>query len=126
MNQDPRLIVAAHIVSASAGHGDVRGFCCSHWSLLIAAIADDSAMIKALVRREHTYGGDWIKTTDTGGYFSAGDDPARVTCFDGWSDFQQVRMSHAEPRLRRTISDKRGDCLRIGENPGSSEVASIA
>jgi imidazolonepropionase-like amidohydrolase len=35
-----------------------------------------------LVRREHTFGSDWIKTTNTGGYFSAGDDPARVTWFD--------------------------------------------
>jgi imidazolonepropionase-like amidohydrolase len=34
------------------------------------------------VRREHAFGGDWIKTTNTGGYFSAGDDPARVTWFD--------------------------------------------
>ena len=38
--------------------------------------------MRALVRREHTYGSDWIKTTNTGGYFSAGDDPARVTWFD--------------------------------------------
>jgi imidazolonepropionase-like amidohydrolase len=38
--------------------------------------------VRALVRREHTYGSDWIKTTNTGGYFSAGDDPARVTWFD--------------------------------------------
>ncbi|MGH8141369.1 MAG: amidohydrolase family protein, partial [Steroidobacteraceae bacterium] len=35
-----------------------------------------------LVRREHTFGSDWIKTTNTGGYFSPGDDPARVTWFD--------------------------------------------
>ena len=35
-----------------------------------------------LVRREHTFGSDWIKTTNTGGYFSRGDDPARVTWFD--------------------------------------------
>ena len=34
------------------------------------------------MRREHTFGSDWIKTTNTGGYFSAGDDPARVTRFD--------------------------------------------
>ena len=34
------------------------------------------------MRREHTFGSDWIKTTNTGGYFSAGDDPARVTWFD--------------------------------------------
>src|SRR5580704_7551569 len=82
MVQGPRLIVAAHIISASAGHGDLRGFYSSRWTLPISAIADDPATIKALVRREHTYGGDWIKTTNTGGYFSAGDDPARVTWFD--------------------------------------------
>ena len=34
------------------------------------------------MRREHTFGSDWIKTTNTGGYFSPGDDPARVTWFD--------------------------------------------
>ncbi len=78
----PRLIVAAHILSASAGHGDLRGFYNPRWTLPVSAIADDSGSIKALVRREHTYGSDWIKTTNTGGYFSAGDDPARVTWFD--------------------------------------------
>ncbi len=78
----PRLIVAAHILSASAGHGDLRGFYNPRWTLPVSAIADDTGSIKALVRREHTYGSDWIKTTNTGGYFSAGDDPARVTWFD--------------------------------------------
>lgn len=34
------------------------------------------------MRREHTFGGDWIKTANAGGYFSPGDDPARVTWFD--------------------------------------------
>jgi imidazolonepropionase-like amidohydrolase len=80
--QGPRLIVAAHILSASAGHGDLRGFYSPRWSLPVSAIADDIGSIKALVRREHIFGGDWIKTTNTGGYFSAGDDPARVTWFD--------------------------------------------
>ncbi len=80
--EGPRLIVAAHILSASAGHGDLRGFYASRWSLPVSAIADDEGSIKALVRREHTFGGDWIKTTNTGGYFSPGDDPARVTWFD--------------------------------------------
>ena len=61
MIQGPRLIVAAHIISASAGHGDLRGFYSSRWILPVSAIADDPATIKALVRREHTYGGDWIK-----------------------------------------------------------------
>ncbi len=80
--QGPRLLVAAHIISASAGHGDLRGFYASRWNIPVSAIADDAGAIKALVRREHTYGSDWIKTTNTGGYFSPGDDSARVTWFD--------------------------------------------
>ncbi len=78
----PRLVVAAHILSASAGHGDLRGFYSPRWNLAVSAIADNAGSIKALVRREHTFGSDWIKTTNTGGYFSAGDDPACVTWFD--------------------------------------------
>ena len=80
--EGPRLIVAAHIISASAGHGDLRGFYASRWDIPVSATADDAGTIKALVRREHTFGSDWIKTTNTGGYFSPGDDPARVTWFD--------------------------------------------
>ena len=78
----PRLIVAAHILSASAGHGDLRGFYNPRWAIQVSAIADNAGTIKSLVRREHTFGSDWIKTANTGGYFSAGDDPARVTWFD--------------------------------------------
>lgn len=80
--EGPRLVVAAHILSASAGHGDLRSFYDPRWSLPVSAIGDDAGTIKALVRREHTFGSDWIKTTNTGGYFSAGDDPARVTWFN--------------------------------------------
>ncbi len=80
--EGPRLIVAAHILSASAGHGDLSGFYNPRWTLPVSAVADDVGSIKALVRREHTFGSDWIKTTNTGGYFSTGDDPARVTWFD--------------------------------------------
>ena len=84
--EGPRLIVAAHIISASGGHGDLRGFYGSRWTLPVSAIADDPGSIKALVRREHTFGSDWIKTTNTGGYFSPGDDPARLTWFDDEMD----------------------------------------
>ena len=80
--EGPRLVVAAHILSASAGHGDLRSFYNPRWNLPVSALADDLGSIKALVRREHTFGSDWIKTTNTGGYFSAGDDPALVTWFD--------------------------------------------
>jgi imidazolonepropionase-like amidohydrolase len=75
--QGPRLIVAAHIISASAGHGDLRGFYPSRWDLPVSTIADGPAEIRRLVRREHAYGSDWIKTANAGGYFSVGDDPAR-------------------------------------------------
>jgi imidazolonepropionase-like amidohydrolase len=80
--QGPRLIVAAHIISASAGHGDLRGFYPSRWDLPVSAIADGTQEIRRLVRREHAYGSDWIKTANAGGYFSVGDDPARPTWFD--------------------------------------------
>ena len=40
-------------------------------------LADGAQEIRRLVRREHTYGSDWIKTANAGGYFSVGDDPAR-------------------------------------------------
>jgi imidazolonepropionase-like amidohydrolase len=78
----PRLIVAAHIISASAGHGDLRGFYPSRWDLPVSAIADGTEEIRRLVRRERAYGSDWIKTANAGGYFSVGDDPARPTWFD--------------------------------------------
>ncbi len=55
-------MVAAHILSASAGHGDLRGFYNPRWNLPVSAIADNAGSIKALVRREHTFGSDWIKT----------------------------------------------------------------
>ena len=35
-----------------------------------------------MVRLEAANGSDWIKTANAGGYFSAGDDPARGTWFD--------------------------------------------
>ncbi len=82
----PRLIVAAHIISASAGHGDLRGFYPSRWDLPVSAIADSTQEIRRLVRREHAYGSDWIKTANAGGYFSVGDDPARPTWFDDEMD----------------------------------------
>ena len=91
--QGPRLIVAGHIISASAGHGDLRGFYASRWDLPVSAIADGIDEIRRLVRRENAYGSDWIKTANAGGYFSVGDDPARSTWFD---DEMQALCSTAE------------------------------
>ncbi|UQU62414.1 amidohydrolase family protein [Couchioplanes caeruleus] len=84
--EGPRLIVAGHVISSTAGHGDMSGFYPPRWDLPVSAVADGTAQIRALVRREHAYGGDWIKTANAGGYFSVGDDPARTTWLDDEMD----------------------------------------
>ena len=48
----------------------------------LSRVADSPAKIRELVRTEHAFGANWIKTMNTGGYMSAGDDPARVTWFE--------------------------------------------
>jgi imidazolonepropionase-like amidohydrolase len=70
------------VISASAGHGDMSGFYASRWDLPVSSVADGTQEIRRLVRREHAYGADWMKTANAGGYFSVGDDPAKGTWFD--------------------------------------------
>jgi imidazolonepropionase-like amidohydrolase len=78
----PRLIVAGHMISASGGHADMQAAfpCRCHRGL--SKTANSPGKIRELVRSEHAHGSDWIKTMNTGGYMSFGDDPARVTWFD--------------------------------------------
>jgi imidazolonepropionase-like amidohydrolase len=78
----PRLIVAAHMISATAGHGDLQGTFPCRCHMGLSRVADSPAKIRELVRMEHAFGGNWIKTMNTGGYMSAGDDPAKVTWFE--------------------------------------------
>lgn len=78
----PRLIVAAHMLSATGGHGDIRAMLPCRCHQGICRVADSPAKIRELVRTEHAFGGNWIKTMNTGGYMSAGDDPAMVTWFE--------------------------------------------
>ena len=78
----PRLIVAAHMISSTAGHGDLQGMLPCRCHMGLSRIADSSAKIRELVRIEHAFGSNWIKTMNTGGYMSAGDDPAKVTWFE--------------------------------------------
>jgi imidazolonepropionase-like amidohydrolase len=78
----PRLVVAAHLIGSTGSHADVRSLYPPRWHLPISDPADGREAIRRQVRQEHKYGSDWIKTTNTGGYFSPGDDPARVTWFD--------------------------------------------
>src|SRR5438093_791054 len=42
----PRLVVAAHIISSSAGHGDMRSFYAPRWTLPLSAIADGADEIR--------------------------------------------------------------------------------
>jgi imidazolonepropionase-like amidohydrolase len=84
--QGPRLVVAGHVLSATAGHGDLSSFYAPRWDLPVSALADGVARVRQLVRREHAGRADWIKTANAGGYFSAGDDPARATWFDDEMD----------------------------------------
>jgi imidazolonepropionase-like amidohydrolase len=48
----------------------------------LSKIADSPGKIRELVRAEHIFGGNWIKTMNTGGYMSFGEDPAKVTWFE--------------------------------------------
>ena len=78
----PRLIVAAHMISATGGHGDIQGAFPCRCHLGLSKVADSPGKIRELARAEHAFGGDWIKTMNTGGYTSFGDDPAKVTWFE--------------------------------------------
>jgi imidazolonepropionase-like amidohydrolase len=82
MARGPRLIVAPHMISATAGHGDLQGMFPCRCHMGLSRVADSPAKIRELVRMEHAFGGNWIKTMNTGGYMTAGDDPARVTWFE--------------------------------------------
>lgn len=78
----PRLVVAAHMISATGGHGDIQAMLPCRCQQQICKVADSPAKIRELVRTEHAFGSDWIKTMNTGGYMSAGDDPGTVTWFE--------------------------------------------
>lgn len=78
----PRVIPAGHLISCTGAHGDLNSFYPLRWHLEIARTADSIGQIRELVRTEHKNGVEWIKTANTGGYATPGDDPARVTWFD--------------------------------------------
>jgi imidazolonepropionase-like amidohydrolase len=80
--QGPRLVVAAHMISATGGHADMQGAFPCRCHLGLSKVADSPGKIRELVRAEHAFGSDWIKTMNTGGYMSFGDDPAKVTWFE--------------------------------------------
>jgi putative transposase len=62
------------------------------------------------VRREHKCGGDWIKTTNSGGYFSPGDDPRRVTWFD--DEMATVCETAAQLGMPVAVHTGAADCCK--------------
>jgi imidazolonepropionase-like amidohydrolase len=96
----PRLIVAPHMISATGGHGDVQNAFPCRCHLGLSKVADSPGKIRELVRAEHTFGGDWIKTMNTGGYMSFGDDPARVT----WFEDEMECLAQAAHQLGRPLA----------------------
>lgn len=82
----PRLFVAPHFISPTGGHGDIDNFFNERWGFKVSDPADSLGDIRRTVRREHRGGGDWVKTTNAGGYHSAGDDPAVCTWFQDEMD----------------------------------------
>jgi imidazolonepropionase-like amidohydrolase len=97
----PRLIVAAHMISATAGHGDLQGMFPCRCHMGLSRVADSPAKIRELVRMEHAFGGNWIKTMNTGGYMSAGDDPAKVTWFE--DEIQALGQTAQQLGLRLAV-----------------------
>jgi imidazolonepropionase-like amidohydrolase len=91
----PRLLVAGHLIGSTGSHADIGGMYPSRWHFQPTQPADGPAEVRARVRTEHKYGSDWIKTANAGGYYSTGDDPARLT----WSDEEMMALVDAASQL---------------------------
>jgi tryptophan 2-monooxygenase len=74
----PRMIVAAHLVSTSGGHGDARPLVAAQTPVAQNNLADGVDEIRRVVRTEVSRGSQWIKFGATGGFASPADDPAQV------------------------------------------------
>lgn len=75
----PRLLVAPHLISARAGHGDFTSLVAFQFRPEEFEVADGTAEIIRMVREEIRSGADWIKFCATGGFSSPSDDPSQTT-----------------------------------------------
>jgi imidazolonepropionase-like amidohydrolase len=78
----PRLVVAGHLVGSTGSHADMSGMYPPRWGVQPSQPADGATQVRSLVRSEHKYGADWVKTANAGSYFDVTDDPDRLTWFD--------------------------------------------
>jgi imidazolonepropionase-like amidohydrolase len=75
----PAMVVAPHIISSHAGHGDKSIGLPSGQSVELGAVADGADHVLTQVREEVRAGADWIKFAASGGFTSEGDGPEDVT-----------------------------------------------
>ncbi|WP_246259629.1 metal-dependent hydrolase family protein [Streptomyces typhae] len=75
----PRLLLAPHLISARAGHGDRSPFAAFPGEGEAGAVADGRDEVARRVRLEARLRADWIKCVATGGVTSVNDDPGRPT-----------------------------------------------
>jgi imidazolonepropionase-like amidohydrolase len=121
MARRPRLIVAPHMISATAGHGDMQGMFPCRCHMGLSRVADSLSKIRELVRMEHAFGANWIETMNTGGYMSAGDDPARVT----WFEDEMLALGQTAHQLGLPLAVHTGaaegckQALRAGDRAGA-------
>jgi imidazolonepropionase-like amidohydrolase len=96
----PRLSVAGHMLGATGSHADVGGMYPGRWDLHPTEPADGATQVRARVRTEHKYGGDWIKAANAGSYFDRRDDPAEVT----WSDDELTALADTARGLNMPVA----------------------
>ncbi|MBB5954217.1 tryptophan 2-monooxygenase [Saccharothrix tamanrassetensis] len=74
----PSMVVAPHIMSSRAGHGDESTGLGTGQSVELGALADGVDSVLARVRAEVRAGADWIKFAASGGFTSSGDSPEDI------------------------------------------------
>ncbi|MFF5229763.1 amidohydrolase family protein [Dactylosporangium sp. NPDC000521] len=75
----PRMLVAPHLISARAAHGDISTLLAPEHGHEIGVLADGPAAVTRAVREEIRAGADWIKFGATGGFGTPTDDPGQAT-----------------------------------------------
>lgn len=75
----PRLICSGHMISSRGGHMNAMLSLAPDNRPWENCLADGADEIRKLVRSEIKHGAEWVKFAASGGFSTAGDDPAQVT-----------------------------------------------
>lgn len=88
----PRILAAPRFLSITGGHGDNNQLP-PEYATRRENIVNGPEEMRLAVREDAKYGADWIKLYVTGGFFSAGDDPAQQHFSD-----EEIRTAVEEAR----------------------------